>query len=94
MNKTTTAQQGQSFLDIVLQSTGNLEDMFEMAMINDIAITDDLEIGETIQITTITNKYIVSQWQEGKEPATAIDSQTVILKEGLEYWAIENYPIQ
>lgn len=63
-------RQGQSFFDLVIQGTGAIENAFEMALLNGLSITDDLEIGQTIEPSTITSKSIVAMFSEKHYPAT------------------------
>jgi hypothetical protein len=85
LNKTT-VDHGQSFLDKVIQSSGSVEQAIDMAMLNDIAITDEVQTGMELSVKDMVTQRVTS-------PATAIDASVVILKEGLEYWDIENYII-
>ena len=64
-------KQGQSFLDMVVQGTGSIENAFEMSIANERSITDELAIGEEIAATSITNK-IIQKLLSQNEPATAI----------------------
>ncbi len=70
MNK---IQRGQSFLDKVIQLTGSVENAFEVAVQNDMSITDVREIGEEIRTNILTNKYVV-QYLKNKQPATATNN--------------------
>jgi hypothetical protein len=69
---------GQSFLNKVLESTGNISNAFEMALLNNVSITDNIAIGTKLEISEITNNYIVDFFNEDNRPATNIieDIQT------------------
>lgn len=53
----TKVKQGQSFLDIICQATGSLDNVISEAIVNNKSITDDLMIGEEI----FTQKEIDSE---------------------------------
>jgi hypothetical protein len=76
-------KQGQTFLDKVTQLTGSYENALEMAMLNNMSITDDVsvgsksiktmfKIGTEIKSGNITNKRVASFFNLKSEPATAI----------------------
>lgn len=85
-------RQGQSFLDMVLQGTGSIDNVIAMAVANDIPITADLIIGQKLKLTQATKPAIVSFFTPiQKRPATAwnlIDFEPK--PEGISYWAINN----
>lgn len=61
---------GQSFLDKVLECTGDVENAFAMALLNGISITDDIVVGQEIKPSAITNKYVAEYFAEQFKPAT------------------------
>lgn len=63
---------GQSFLNKVLESTGNISNAFEMALLNNVSITENIAIGTKLEISKITNNYIVDFFNEDNRPATDI----------------------
>lgn len=65
--------QGQSFLDKVIELTGSVENAFEMALLNNMSVTDDVVIGQELKLTGVTLKSVVSIFNENKHPATAIN---------------------
>lgn len=67
-------KQGQSFVDKVIQNTGSLENTLEMALLNGKSITDDLEIGEELKASSVTNKRVVAFFNTTNEPATMISN--------------------
>lgn len=67
--------QGQSFLDKVIEQTGNSENTFEMALLNNASITDDLVVGAYVKVSTITNKAVVDFYNEYNRPATFLTSE-------------------
>lgn len=83
----------QSFLDLAIQHTGSVENVFAIAVANGLSLTDDLESGEALNLepTTINqNKDILSYYQSKKlQPATAVTQLPEIERlEGIGYWAI------
>lgn len=68
---------GQSFLDIVLQQTGRIDNVFETALLNGMSITDDLVIGTEVKKAGVVNKTIVSIFNSKNKPASAIDLEVV-----------------
>lgn len=69
------AKQGQSFCDLVIQGTGDIENLFATALLNGLSITDNLIIGQEIKFTGKENKSILDLWSENNLPATAITDQ-------------------
>ena len=67
-------KQGQSFVDKVVQYTGNFENVLEMALLNGKSITDDLEIGEELKASSVTNKRVVDFFNTTNEPATTLNN--------------------
>jgi hypothetical protein len=64
-------KQGQCFFDLVIQGTGNVDNAFEMAVLNGLSITDGLEIGQEIMPTEVTNRNIVALFNAKHIPATS-----------------------
>jgi hypothetical protein len=84
----------QSLFDIAIQTLGSAEAAFDIALANNLSITDDLEVGHLLQIPQQTSDYVKKQTVEyyrinGIKPATAIDNEITVLLEGIEFWAIE-----
>ncbi len=84
----------QSLLDLCLQHTGSLEGLFELALENHISITDELSVGQTLEVPDgiATDREILSYYTAcGLQPATAFteeDKQILDRKEGISIWAI------
>ena len=90
-----TAKNNQSLFDMAVQTLGSAEAIFDIAIANGISITDDLTVGQTLQIT---HKSDYSQRRtaayysiNGIMPATAISltEDISVLQEGIEFWAVE-----
>lgn len=67
--------QGQSFLDKVVEQTGDFENTFEMALMNNASITDDLEVGGFVKVSTVTKKAVVDFYNEYNRPATFLTKE-------------------
>ena len=64
--------EGQSLLDIAVQTAGSVEAAIEMAMVNDLSVTDDLEPAE-LRTADIQNKSIAGYYERNSiKPATAV----------------------
>lgn len=63
-------EQGQSFWDMVIQGTGDIDNAFEMALLNGVSVTDVFPIGYNLKATNATKKSIVSLWNANHKPAT------------------------
>ena len=73
MSKT---QQGQSFIDKVIQQTGTLENVVEMAVSNNVSITDDVTIGSEFNNAGKIQQRIVSAMAKRSAPATELEKET------------------
>jgi hypothetical protein len=84
--------QGQSFIDKVLETTGSTENAFEMALLNGISLTDNVAIGQELQVSSTTRKGVVRLFNSKKRPASAIINIVGADEEndGIGYMAIEN----
>lgn len=69
MRNTNKKQQGQSFLDMVLQQSGSFEEIVNAAVLNDASITDDLKIGSIIQSKNIISQSNIDLYKK-QQPAT------------------------
>lgn len=82
-------EQGQSFLDLVIQATGDIDNAFEMALKNGIGITKTLTIGQEIEPIPVTNKRVFQEFNELNKPATAWnEKESPLILEGISYWII------
>ncbi|MGV0946060.1 hypothetical protein ACTS93_02600 [Empedobacter falsenii] len=61
MQNTSKVQQGQSFIDKTLELTGSVESLLDMAILNNVSITDDVSIGTEILGSPIVKQTIVGQ---------------------------------
>ncbi|GEM_PF-3046670 len=61
MQNTSKVQQGQSFIDKTLELTGSVENLLEMAILNNVSITDNISIGTEILGSSIIKHSVVNQ---------------------------------
>ena len=91
---TITALHNQSLLDLALQHTGTIESVFEFAEANALNITDDVQAGKTLVLSSeaFTNKDILAYYiTKNIQPATALtkaDEQVFERLGGISIWAI------
>ena len=90
-----TVLHNQSILDFAIQHTGSAQNAFEIAMANNMSITDQLMAGSELVIpNSIVNDVDVKNYYQSKaiQPATAIttiiDDNTEPKLEGIGYWII------
>lgn len=84
--------QGQNFIDKVLETTGSSENAFEMALLNGFSLTDNVVIGQELQLSRVTRKGVVSIFKKDNRPASALRNKfdAVAENEGIGYMAIES----
>lgn len=84
----------QSLLDIAIQCCGSVEAVFDIAVLNDLSITDELVVGKAIQCDTVADVNIANYYRNRNlKPATALsldDKITLTTNEGISYWAIND----
>lgn len=87
-----TAADRQSLWDIALQTCGSIEAVFELAEANGLAVTDALAPGQVIEYSpdSIRDKQAARYYANNRViPSTAIEEESTIMPEGVEYWGIE-----
>lgn len=85
---------GQTSLDMAIQELDDVERLFEIAIDNDISITDDLVPGTQLLVGDPDKsvRNIVQLFSDpANAPASADEEQLVNSRlEGIGYWKIEN----
>lgn len=84
--------EGQTLKDIATQYLGNAERVGEIALLNDINITDDLVIGAELLIPDVEldKASTINHFKKNNiVPASSIDVAVGEEEEGINYWAIE-----
>lgn len=77
----------QCFLDLVLESTGTINNTLIMALANDVSITDDFPIGKEYKVAGPRQDNVIPTYRM-YPPATGYRAVEEIVKEGISYWAI------
>lgn len=94
MPNTNKTQQGQSFIDMCLQETGNIANIVKMAYLNDRAISSAIKIGDIFQRPAITDSNTVRFFTPvNNRPATDFTYSPVTLpkpQEGISFWVIND----
>ncbi len=67
--RTTKAKQGQTFFDVVTESTGNIINAFDMAMANNVSVTDVL-FNQMDLVVVGTEKKVITQLFQINKPAS------------------------
>lgn len=93
--KSVTVKHNQRLIDIALQELGDTERVFELAQLNGISITDELQPGTVLQVPTADNSktgIVRVLTQGGKAPASA-DNETedpILPPGGIGFMQLEN----
>jgi len=83
--------EGQSLLDIAVQECGSVEAVIAIAVLNNISITDDLQVGQVLQMPAPVNKQIAQYYKsKNLKPATAGNLDFMNQDEGVGFWSIGN----
>ncbi len=91
---TTIVLSHQNVLDIAVQAYGSAEAAFDLALANDLSLSDDLVPGQVLQLPESAYKDTdIAGYYENKklQPATALSKEVYAKmkkKEGISYWAI------
>ena len=86
--------EGQNLVDIATQYCGSGDVAYDIALLNDLSVTDELEAGSELSLPAITNKKIAEYYKnKGLQPATGYTMNSVnplpTGLEGIGNWAIE-----
>jgi hypothetical protein len=86
--------EGQTLLDIALQGSGDLFQVFVIAASNGIDITDDLPVGSLVDVPApaVDKVYLVDLFTPAyAKPVSADNNVTLIQgRDGIGFWAIED----
>ncbi|MBS1641538.1 MAG: LysM domain-containing protein [Bacteroidetes bacterium] len=85
------AKYKQNLLDIAAVELGNTEGVFDLAILNEISITDELQVGQQIIILdNVLDEELVNELKKKQaKPATADEFNNPIAHlEGIGYWGI------
>jgi len=82
----------QSLLDIAIQHCGGAEAAFDIALLNELVLSDNLEVGRQLIVPAKANRTIAEYYENRRlKPATGLtDLQFAeILDEGIDFMGIE-----
>ena len=91
---TTQPKNRQNLIDVALEHCGTFEAAMQMALLNGISLTDDLEPGVSLLTPEVEKKRVVTKFQSLRHsPATAISGDEINdimgIGDGIEFWAVE-----
>lgn len=93
MKKVSTLE-GQTMVDVAVQELGDLERLFEIALANDLPVSDELAAATVLAVDEPdrTKKAVVKMFANpSRKPASADTAGLVNERgEGIEFWGIEN----
>lgn len=79
----------QSIFDIAVQECGSAEAAFDIAVLNDINLSDDLDTSIDLVMPAVVNQKVETYFKTNTiRPATAITLADNIVLEGIDYWAV------
>lgn len=87
--RNTNSKRGQSLIDVILQETGSFTDVVLSAMQNDLSLTEDIQINESVLTDRETDPDQIKIFKN-KRPATALrKNQAVEAQRGIGWMIIE-----
>jgi len=85
-----TIQKHQVIMDMAIQYAGTAESLFDLAILNSIGITDEIDAGTLLLMPDVAEvKPFTFLKQRGIKPVTLIPSDNELSGEGIEFWAVE-----
>lgn len=75
--KRNTVLSGQSFLDKVVELTGNIENAYQMSLLNKVNVNQKMNVGTTVAPTIKKRKAVVALFNDLNSPATEINRQLI-----------------
>jgi hypothetical protein len=91
--KTVKVQAGQTLIDIAIQELGDGSRVAEIAVLNDLNITEDLLGGTILKMpdADISKRSLVNLFRDkSNAPASWITADEEVRLEGIGYWYIDN----
>jgi hypothetical protein len=90
--QTVIVKQGQSVLDIAIIYTGTVDTCFEIAVLNQMSVSDFLTVGQALIVPDVINKKIIGLFSDKNQPATGttIEQENQIPLKGIGYMQIGN----
>lgn len=89
--KKTIVRNNQTILDVCIEQTGSLESIFELALLNNISITEALENGQELNTELPVKELEIVQHYKSNDisPATGSTLYQISLLEGINYWMVQ-----
>lgn len=87
-------QQGQNLIDIAIQHCGSATALVELAVLNDLSVTDDVAAGQELMLPTPINTALIDYYLS-KSIVPSTDKPIArdyndLSQEGIDFWIIEN----
>lgn len=85
-------KEGQSYIDLTLQTSGSIDALLAMSLLNDICITDDIDYEniEPVDAVRVLSQPIVDKYAiDDINPATALTLEDLQGISGIGYMGIE-----
>ncbi len=84
-----TVHDRQSLLDVAVQQCGSMDAAFELALLNNKSVVDDLVIGEELILPAQTQQLVAAHFADNRlTPATALGMEELGF-DGINYMGIE-----
>ena len=84
-----TVLSGQSVLDLAVQTTGSAETALQLAIANEMSITDALPAGTDVVAVSVANKPVYDYYQNRQlKPATGVISEQLTIRRGIGFMGI------
>ncbi len=92
--RTAKTTHSQSLLDFAIQHCGTAEAAYDVARLNDMSLTQDVDAGIELILPEISDKEVVAHYELNKlNPATGITQDEFEMMtyggSGIEFWRIE-----
>ena len=81
-----TVLNGQTIFDIAIQSCGNVESAYDIALLNDIDVFSYPQPGTTLNVPDVVNKQVIKMFEQDKPTSKVVqDAPTQITKTDISY---------
>lgn len=88
MSRKAIVKSGQTLQDIAIQYCGELSAMAQVATLNGLALTDELQAGQELTLPAIVDKRMEAVYRSGGH-FPAAGNNAIEGFEGVDYWGIE-----
>jgi hypothetical protein len=81
--------QGQWLGDVAIKHAGGIESVFELAVINDVSLTENLNPGTILTPTVVTNKRVMNYYERnGLIPASSDTGSAQVVGRGIGHMTV------